>query len=239
MSDPDVHTLTGAYSLDALDGPEREAFEAHLRTCAACREEVAGLTAAASRLADAASARPPADLRARVLAEVAGTRQLSPLPEVTRLDEHRARRWYTQPATAAAALLLVVTAGTATFAVNENRRAERAEQRAEQVVAIATDPQRVEVTQPASSGGSGTVVAAEGSALFRARDLPRLPDDRVYQLWRIRGEAAQSIGVLGRGGALEALVADVAPTDSLGLTVEPDGGSESPTGELVLRFALA
>lgn len=239
MSDPEVHTLTGAYSLDALDGAEREAFEAHLPTCPACREEVAGLTAAAARLANAASAQPPADLRARVLAEVAGTRQLSPLPAVTNIDERRARRWYTQPATAAAALLLVVTAGSATYAVTENRRAERAEQRAAQVVAIATDPQRVELTVPASSGGSGTVVAAEGSALFRARDLPELPDDRVYQLWRIRDDGAQSVGVLGRGAELEALVTDMAPTDALGLSVEPDGGSESPTGEIVLRFLMA
>ena len=239
MSDQDLHTLTGAYSLDALDGREREVFESHLPTCAACREEVAGLTAAAARLADAASVRPPAELRARVLAEVAGTRQLSPLPGVTSLDERRAPRWYTRPATAAAALLLVVTAGSATYAVTENRRAERAEQRAAQVVAIATDPQRVEVTVAASGGGSGTVLAAEGSALFRARDLPELPADRVYQLWRIRDDGAQSVGVLGKGGALEALVTDMAPTEALGLTVEPEGGSESPTGELVLRFLMA
>lgn len=239
MSHPDLHILTGAYAADALDGSERDAFEAHLGECAACRDEVAELTATTARLAGAVASAPPPDLKAKVLAEVARTRQLSPLPEVARLDERRARRTLVRPASAAAALLLVVSAGTASFAVVENRRADRAEQRADQVVAIATDPQRVEVTVPVSSGGTGTVIAAAGSALFRTSDLKTLPDKRVYQLWRIRGEQPQSVGVLGSGGALEALVTDMAPTDALGLTVEPDGGSASPTGELVLRVSMA
>lgn len=240
MTDVDLHTLTGAYAADALDGSERDAFESHLGACSACRDEVAELTATAARLAGAVASVPPPGLKAKVLAEVARTRQLSPLPApVSQLDERRARPALVRPASAAAALLLVVSAGTATFAVMENRRADRAEQRAEQVVAIATDPRRVELTVPVSSGGTGTVIAAGGSALFRTTELQTLPRNRVYQLWRIRGEQPQSVGVLGSGGALEALVTDIAPTDALGLTVEPDGGSTSPTGELVLRVSMA
>ena len=34
-------TMDGAYVLGALDPAERAEFEAHLRTCAACRAEVA------------------------------------------------------------------------------------------------------------------------------------------------------------------------------------------------------
>lgn len=238
MNAPQLHTLTGAYAMDALDGPEREAFEAHLGACAACRDEVIELTATAARLAGAVAAPPPADLKARVLAEVSRTRQLSPLPRVSRLADRPARRRYARPAAAAAALMLVVSAGSATYAVREGQRADRAEQRAERIVAIATDPQRVEVTVPVSTGGTGTVVAAAGSALFRTSDLRQLPENRVYQLWRIRGDQPQSVGVLGNGGELEALVTDMAPTDALGLTVEPAGGSKSPTGDLVLRASM-
>lgn len=238
MNAPHLHTLTGAYAVDALDGPEREAFEAHLGECAACREEVTELTATVARLAGAVASPPPADLKARVLAEVARTQQMSPLPQVSHLDDRRAQRRYARPAAAAAALMLVVSAGSATYAVRESQRADRAEQRAERIVTIATDPQRVEVTVPVSTGGTGTVVAAAGSALFRTSDLRQLPDNRVYQLWRIRGDQPQSVGVLGSGGELEAFVTDIAPTDALGLTVEPEGGSESPTGDLVLRASM-
>ena len=33
----DLHLLSGAYAVDALDDLERARFEAHLRTCADCR----------------------------------------------------------------------------------------------------------------------------------------------------------------------------------------------------------
>lgn len=239
MNAPHLHSLTGVYAADALDPGERAEFEAHLAECAACREEVTGLVATTARLAAAVSASPPPGLKARVLAEAAETRQLPPLLEVTRLAERRPRRWYTQPASVAAALLLVVSAGLGAYALDERSRAERAEQRADRITAIATDPDRVEVTVPASTGGTGTVVAADGGAVFRASDLRELPAGQEYQLWRIRGDEPQSVGVLGRGGAVAALVTGIAPTDSLGLTVEPEGGSEAPTGELVLQLPLA
>jgi anti-sigma factor RsiW len=236
---PHLHSLTGAYAADALDREEREEFEAHLAECAPCRDEVAELVATTARLAEAVSTPPPPGLKARVLAEAGQTRQLSPLPTVTRLYERPTRRWYTQPASVAAALLLVVSAGLGAYALDERSRAEQAEQRAERITAIVTDPDRVELTVPASSGGTGTVVAADGVALFRASDLRELPEDQEYQLWRIRGDEPQSVGVLGRGGAFSTLVTDIARTDSLGLTVEPKGGSRAPTGELVLRLPLA
>ncbi|CAM5563546.1 zf-HC2 domain-containing protein [Streptomyces avidinii] len=34
--DEHLHTLTGAYALDALTGEEQRAFAAHLRRCEAC-----------------------------------------------------------------------------------------------------------------------------------------------------------------------------------------------------------
>jgi anti-sigma factor RsiW len=55
----DRHTLAGAYSLDALDDVERREFEEHLRTCDACRAEVAGFAATAAYLGIAAAVSPP------------------------------------------------------------------------------------------------------------------------------------------------------------------------------------
>jgi anti-sigma factor RsiW len=45
-----VHTLVGAYALDAVSPEERDDFEQHLHTCATCREELGGLQATAARL---------------------------------------------------------------------------------------------------------------------------------------------------------------------------------------------
>lgn len=76
--DANLHALTGAYALDALEPAERADFEAHLARCAECAEEVAGLRETAARLAGAARLAPPAALRERVLAQVALTPQVAP-----------------------------------------------------------------------------------------------------------------------------------------------------------------
>jgi anti-sigma-K factor RskA len=245
MTDPELHTLTGAYATDALEPEERDRFERHLAECADCRQEVAELRATTARLATAAYEPPPPALRARVLDEVGRTRQQPPLTNDTDAADAAAtdvpltrRRWWTQPASAAAALLLVVSAGLGALAWQQDQRADEAEARAEQIAAVVTDPDRVESNAPATTEGSGTVVAAQDLAVFRTEGLPKLPSDQDYQLWLISDEGATSAGVLGRDGDLEKVVEDVGDADALGLTVEPSGGSEAPTGDLVLQLAL-
>ena len=74
----DLHTLTGVYALDAIDGAERDRFERHLHRCQPCDQEVRGLHETAGRLAVAVARVPPAELKERVLASAARTRQLPP-----------------------------------------------------------------------------------------------------------------------------------------------------------------
>src|SRR4029077_152043 len=78
----DVHELTAAYALDALDPEEREIYEAHLAQCAHCREELASLGETATALAfGVASPAPPDRLRGRILAAAAAEREnVVPLP---------------------------------------------------------------------------------------------------------------------------------------------------------------
>ena len=68
----DVHDLTPAYALHALDEGERERYEEHLPRCERCREELAELTESAAALAWAVeSPAPPPTLRKRILAGAA------------------------------------------------------------------------------------------------------------------------------------------------------------------------
>ena len=78
---PDLHHLSGAYAVDALDDAERTSFEQHLAVCADCRAEVAELSAAAGSLASLTEATPPPSLRASVLSDIAQVRPLPPLTE--------------------------------------------------------------------------------------------------------------------------------------------------------------
>ena len=55
----DIHALSGAYAIDALDDIERAQFERHLAECAECRAEVGSLREAGGLLAEAVATAPP------------------------------------------------------------------------------------------------------------------------------------------------------------------------------------
>ena len=74
----DIHKLTGAYALDAVDDLERAAFERHLAECADCRTEVASLRETAALLAESTAVTPPSSLRDSVLSGIAAGPPASP-----------------------------------------------------------------------------------------------------------------------------------------------------------------
>ena len=235
MTEHDVHTLTGAYAADALPDDERREFDQHLEQCPACRQEVAELAATAARLGAAVSAPAPEAMRARVLAEVARTRQVSPV--VASLQRRpTSSHWFRQPVGIAASFLLLLALGLGAFAGVQARRADRANERADQIAAIITDPHRAQATADIDSGGSGILVVAGHRAVFAARGVKSLPGDRTYQLWVIGSKGVRSVGVLGTAGSgdIRQFVDGVTATDEIGLTVEPDGGSDKPTTKPVM-----
>ena len=76
---PDLHALTGAYALDALErGSDLTRFSRHLSRCQSCASEVRGFHEVATAMAYAAAAEPPPEMRERVMAAAARTRQLPP-----------------------------------------------------------------------------------------------------------------------------------------------------------------
>ena len=93
MTDIDVHHLAAAYALDALDDRERSAFEAHYGACEVCRTDVQEFRHTLTQVSDSLVSPPPPSLKDKVMAEVAATRQLSPLvAPVVALDERRRTR---------------------------------------------------------------------------------------------------------------------------------------------------
>src|SRR3984885_12796340 len=74
----DLHTLAGAYAMDAVPPSERAAFERHLARCEPCRQEVRGLREATAALAAATAVQPSAAFQEATLRAAAQTRQLPP-----------------------------------------------------------------------------------------------------------------------------------------------------------------
>lgn len=78
MNNDDIHGLSGAYAVDAVDDVERAQFEAHLNGCSQCQIEVASLSAAAGEMALVTLVSPPPSLRASVLQGISSVRPLPP-----------------------------------------------------------------------------------------------------------------------------------------------------------------
>ncbi len=112
--------------------------------------------------------------------------------------------------------------------------AARAAQRASTLSALMAAPDAAFHTTALKGGGSATLVSSkrQGRSALVYDGLPALSDSRVYQLWYSRGGTMVPAGLLtpgGSGGAM-LLTGSARGADAVGVTVEPAGGSTTPTG---------
>jgi anti-sigma-K factor RskA len=175
----DLHILTGAYAVDAIDGPERERFEHHLRRCRPCGNEVRGLRETATRLALAAAAAPPPQLRGRVMALAAATRQLPPLVHQRARREPRAA-WSRPLAAAAVVILLGVAIALGVAQIRTRQQLDTAQAQNQAIAAVLAAPDVRVATAASSTGGTATIVVSRSQQkmIFTTTGLPRLPPAR-------------------------------------------------------------
>ena len=236
----DLHTLTGAYALNALTPSESLRFEDHLADCESCVQEVRGFTETSALLASATAQTPPAELRERVLAEVARTRQLAPAPE--RLPEPRRRGWpWTLGLALAACVAVIIALGA--IVLDQGRQVDELRSNEQQIAAVLAAPDAVSTSAEPMEGVSVTVVHSEtlGNLVFSAHGLDSLTDED-YQLWLTRDDGTvYSAGVLSvddAGFVLPVLAEPEEGTEGVAVTVEPAGGSEQPTSDPVMAMPV-
>jgi anti-sigma-K factor RskA len=265
---PDLHHLSGAYAVDALDDAERAVFEEHLTGCPDCRAEVAELTAAAQSLAALSEDNPPPTLRASVLSGIRQVRPLAPPPDddagmpstgsavrerhpewpagAERSSEHRdgkdalnVVRLRRRGSTWFAA-----AAAAAVIAVGGlvwGPWSNPADTSPVDRVVAAEDAKRVS----ASAGSLRAEVAySQGlrQGVIMLTGLPPAPDGKTYQLWYVgTDEVPRSAGLVreGSGGRTEVLLqGDPSAAAAIGMTLEPAGGSTRPTTEPLVVLPL-
>jgi hypothetical protein len=175
-----------------------------------------------------------------VLAAAYRTRQLPPIGD--RIEPER-RRTLVIPrlagAFAAAALVVVVALGiTQVVTRHQPGVAQTASTTISRVV---TAPDARTETVATSAGGTVTVVVSAGqqAAVVSAAGLRSLPSAQTYQLWVMGPDGTRSVGLLSRTGrAGPVLASGVVPGDRIGITVEPAGGTSSPTTTPVLAVPV-
>jgi anti-sigma-K factor RskA len=109
----DLHDLTAAYALDALDPDEAEAYERHLGQCEECRRQLAELNETAGALAFGTVAPAPSPQLRSAILEAAAAERSNVVPLVR-------RRWVTRGLAVAAAAAACVVVGFVVSAVQSN-----------------------------------------------------------------------------------------------------------------------
>lgn len=258
-NDKELGNLSGSYALNGLDAADLAEFEAHLGQSPATRDEVTELTDTAVLLGLATRpVQPSAGLKASIMDQLDAHPQL-PVASTVAASSAAASsaafespagrkaqaRWFTRPVTAlaavAAAIALFVGGGVITTSLAQNSFAQ---QQADQLAAInsADDAQRASVDL--ADGGTATLVWSNtllSSALI-VDGLAPLPADRTYELWYINDAGARpagTFGVAGSGSTWRVLDGTMKAGDTVGVTVEPRGGSDAPTTDPVVVIASA
>jgi len=257
-----LHTLVGAYVMDAVPETDRVAFEQHLTGCEPCRDEVRGLREATARLAAAAAIEPRPELRDLTLLAASRLRQLPPLvaaEEPAGLagrmarwrrtgggGAQRAAGWLRVPLLAAVALVVLFAGAAVGLGLHMSSMQHQMSATARRDHAIAEvlgANDAITLTAHVSTGGTATVVMSHRARalVFTANRLPALPASKAYELWLMGPAGPTAAGMLPavRGGMSGPMVVrGLAPGDRLALTIEPVTGARYPSGIPIVLVGL-
>lgn len=228
-----------AYALGALDAEDVAALESHLRTCASCRTELAEYRkVSASLLTAIPPQNPPAALRRRLQNQLPSARKPA-RPQWT---------WsFGQIATAFAvvALLVLNLASFTQVRQMQSRQAQLLEkiENSEVALAMLSSP-GVEQIPINGDVVSGTLLLDRDNnkAVLIVESLPQLDEGQTYQAWLVQPDGGRiSAGLFKPEDGQFPMTKTISSENpfsnyqGIGVTVEPAGGSDAPTGERIFH----
>lgn len=228
-----------AYALDALDPDEGFALEAHLRTCASCQAELAEYRAVSEGLLAALPPRPPsAALRKRLQGR---------LPSAQRTKQPLFVWPFGRLALGGALVLLLLMNVFFFLQMGEirNQQASLLQQVRTSQFALSMlaypETQAIPISA-ANLSGSVLLDRDRNTVALVMWHLPELSEKQTYQAWLIESDGQRvSAGVFRPQENISYTTHPVYAKQELsnfvglGVTVEPAGGSEQPTGQRIFK----
>jgi anti-sigma-K factor RskA len=238
------------YALGALERGSCAVLEGHLAECAECRRELERMQGDAALLAlSATGASPPQAARARLLQAVGREPHARSVPM-------RRRWWALAPVFSTAVLALF---GILLWQKNANLKQSLEEmrtqveqsreegRRAREILAVLMAPEAAHytlvsaATKPQPQGK--VIYVVNRGCVFFGSSLAPLPPAKAYELWLVPATGAPiPVGVFkpdARGSAtlMGAEYPAHVPAKAFAITIEPEGGSQTPTMPIVLAGA--
>lgn len=257
----EINDLIPAFAIGITDNAETEQIKKYLQGNPAVSAEIAEYSQMAEALLFAVPfKKAPADLESRLLsaiAPVAEVKSTGSLPQATEplpcwkriFTPTLAPQWVLAGAALAMMVLLNSYWIRQVNGLQETQMAmqEQLLQQETTLSVIAMDDMQRTVLPSVSAGelAKADIIWGEGFevALVYVEDFPQLELGKVYQLWLIKDEKRTSGGQFtvnehGTGTLIVQLAQPLDEYDSLGITIEPEGGSEVPTSPPVVRGSV-
>ena len=229
-----------AYALGTLDAEELAALEAHLQTCEACQAELAEYRAISDSLLTAIPPRQPSDALRKRLQSQLPTAQKQARPRFV---------WSFNQFAMGAILVMLLFLSVFSFMqmrAIQNQQASLQQQLKTNQFALSLLAYPGTKSYPIADGG-----ATSGSVLLdRERNtvalvmwrLPELTPDKTYQVWLIEPDGHRISAGLFRPQPDASYTTqpvfskqDISKFTGVGVTIEPAGGSDQPTGPRVFK----
>jgi anti-sigma-K factor RskA len=242
MTSDDIHTLTGAYVVDAVSDAERRAFENHMAGCPACAQEVRELRQTTARLANATAALVPPTLWLSVRGISVNVRQLPPL--VTGGPVNARARWRTAVAAACVAASVVVGVTWHNESDRLSDQLAQSESQLARITAILGAPDAQTVHGTDNAAGTVTVVMSRSAngMVITTHGLKVPTSSESLQVWSVTTERQKiSLGLLDSwsGTLVVSDLAAAADISYLAITLESRDGSRTPSDRVVASATIA
>jgi anti-sigma-K factor RskA len=246
MNHAEANDLLAALALDAVDDAERQAIEEHVATCPRCQSELDAMREVAGALGNTVEPLPEhlwSSISRRMYEDHDG-----PAPALAIVGEDGATtsgrgrssrvRRSLAPALAVAAVVVGVLAFQLVNADNRNSNLQSAltASNASQVTAALKTPGHKLITLDSATKNALAkfVLLPDGRGYLVDDHMPTLGATETYQLWGVINGRAISIGLMGRTPhRVTFTVAGPPSLSELAVTVEPAGGTSTPTTPMV------
>ena len=222
--------LKEAYALGALSEEERREVENYLRTHPELRTEVDELRSVANLLALAPQEYEPSSKLRRDLLNAISSSSPETTPAAD-LSPRRAGLWrlFGPGGLAAAAALALVAIGMFAWnaSLQEENQTLQGELQGQRTYAL-------KGTGAAQEVRGEVVRLGDERAVLVAEDLPSPPEGKTYEAWILREDVPEPAGLFepsDTGAAAAPLEGSIEGADAVAVTVEPSGGSSSPTSD--------
>ena len=229
-----------AYALGALDADDVSALEAHLQTCDSCRAELAEYRPISDGLLAALPPRPPsAELRKRLQSRLTSAQGRKQQPRFT---------WSFGRLALGGALILLLAMNVFSFLQMrsiQNQQASLQKQLKTNQFALSMLAYPSTQAIPIYADNlSGSVLVDRGrnTVALVMWHLPELPNDQTYQAWLIepngqRVSAGTFLPQENTSYTTQPIYTKQNLSDfvGVGVTIEPAGGSEQPTGQRIFK----